>query len=139
MVASMRDLLGQPIGTPHREAISAVDTDAPDSSAFKAAVTPLVILGHDRLYLQAKHDDGSGTLSIAVCYYNKDDDLLAVSNVTSLDASAVALDSGDFISELKGTDGAEPRAYAARVLVTALTNSTDVDLFVTYNDGHNRR
>lgn len=138
MATSMRALLGKDFTDPHREAVTAVDALTPDSTAFKNAVTALVVLGCSRIYVQAKHDNSGGTMTARICYYNEDDELVAVSSEFSLDANTLADASGAFIGELKGTDGAEPGAHAARVIVTALATSTDVDIFMTYNDAFTR-
>ena len=147
MVTSMRALGATNFATTALRTIAAIDSAATavDSSAFKAASAKQQCLGAGILYVMAGHDNASGTMDVRACFYDANDDLIAISASATMAATALkgtlTEDDGSTtnVRQLSQSSLVVPAgSYAARIFVAALTTSTAVDLFIGTDDPYTR-
>lgn len=122
--------------------ITAIDsTSNPlDGATFKATMTPVDVHGSTLLLLTAGHNSASGTITCRLVFYDKDGAFSGISDAIVLPAQA-------YPATLKNSSGTGATRYAsvvgrafpdgaalARILVTSLTTSTSVDLYLESYD-----
>lgn len=112
-----------------------------DGATFKATMTPVEVHGATLLLLTAGHNQSAGTLTCRIVFYDKDGVFSGISDAIVLAAN------GSYTVTLKNASGngnsrypsAPGRsfndgAHYARILVTSLTTSTSVDLYLESYD-----
>ncbi len=146
MANSIRALEGTHFATAALRTVTTDDTGTPDLTAAGFKATPRVkCLGAGALYAMAGHDAGAGSVDVVLALYNKEDNLIAVTDPTTLDATART---GTLTEDDESTTNSRflaaasvelpVAAYAARVFVASITTSTEIDLFLALDDGFTR-
>lgn len=111
--------------TPNRSAVATADSAAADH-ATTLALAKVKCAGCD-IVLTPSLNDSSATATLRVVWYDKDDEVIGSSADVSVAASTLGI-----ASRFLGVSQTvvNPGAYAARVLVTVISSSDNVSVYV---------
>ena len=143
-MARLKQLEGATLNSTATRTITAVDSVAADHATFTGSHN-VNIYGAGAVYIHIGHNNASGSVAGHLCFYDQDDNLIAMGAALTLAATAIqaTLTEDDGSStNTRNLSAAEidvpTGAHIARFYVTTLTTSTEVDVFIGYTDGFSR-